>query len=271
MWESIVMIRYAANLAWLFTEYPFLERFRHASQSGFRAVEVPFPYDVPPGDIAARKGAAGIEIILINTPPGDADVGEFGRLGNPEKRDAFRRDLERGLDYANRLGCHLLHTMVGKIVPGLDPRAQRECIVENLSWALPAAQDAGVKLLIEAINPVDIEDYFLTRSSDALSIVRELASDRVAFEYDVYHMQRVEGNLIQTIRDNIDQIGHIQIADVPGRHQPGTGEINYLNVLRAIDAAGYRGHVGLEYRPLGPTEQSFGWVELFADPNLKLW
>lgn len=254
------MLRYAVNLMWLFNEYPFLERFDHASKSGFRAVEVPFPYEFQPADLASRRDAFGLEIILINTYPGNVQDGEAGRLGNPHRRDEFRRDLELGLRYADRLGCRRLHAMVGKVVPCVDPRAQRDCILENLSEAIPSARDAGVTLLIEAINPVDIEGYFLTRSCDALSIVTELNSRWVAFEYDVYHMQKVEGNLIQTIRDNIEHIGHIQIADVPGRHQPGTGEINYPNVLHAVDATGYNGYIGLEYRPLGPTERSFGWL-----------
>lgn len=264
------MVRYAVNLTWLFTEYPFLERFSQAAKSGFRAVEAPFPYDFQPDELAARKEAFGLEIILINTYAGNAADGEAGRLGNPHKRDEFRRDLERGLEYAHRLGCHQLHTMVGKVVPGVDPRAQRDCILANLSEAIPAARDAGVTLLIEAINPMDIAGYFLTRSGDALSILEELNSDWVAFEYDVYHMQKVEGNLIETIRTNINRIGHIQVADVPGRHQPGTGEINYANVLRAIDATGYNGYIGLEYRPLGPTEQSFAWAETIGDGAYKI-
>jgi len=264
------MVAYAANLAWLFTEVSFLERFEQAAQAGFRAVEIPFPYEWQPAELAARKDAVGLEIVLINTPAGDVQGGEAGRLADPYKRDEFRRDLEIGLRYAERLGCRRLHTMVGKVVPGVEPRAQRDCIHENLSQAIPLAQDAGVTLLIEAINPLDIEDYFLTRSRDAWSIIDELNSSSVAFEYDVYHMQRVEGNLIETIQDNIKRIGHIQIADVPGRHQPGTGEINFANVLRAIDKTEYNGYIGLEYRPVGTTEQSLDWAATIAGGRYKI-
>ena len=264
------MVQYAVNLAWLFTEFPFLERFEQAAKAGFRAVEIPFPYEYRPDEIVARKNAFGLEIVLINTPAGDLQRGEAGRLGNPNQRDEFRRDLERGLRYADRLGCSRLHTMVGTTVPAVDQGVQRACIIENLSEAIPVARDAGVTLLIEAINPIDIPGYFLTRSGDALSIIDELNSSWVGFQYDAYHMQRVEGNLTQTLQTNIMRIGHIQIADLPGRHQPGTGEINFTNLLRSIDAMGYTGYIGLEYRPLGPSADSFGWAAPRDDREQKL-
>jgi hydroxypyruvate isomerase len=244
----------------LYTKVPFLDRFAWAAAAGFAAVEFLSPYEAGVEEVKARVDDLGLTVALFNLPAGDADAGEFGTLGNPARRDFFRRSFVEALAAVERLGCGRLHAAFGKRAAGYDAAAQVDCALENLAWAAPQAARARVTLLIEALNPIDWPDYFLNTTADALEVVARAGQPNVRLQYDVYHAQMTEGNLISTITDNFSSIGHVQVADVPGRHEPGTGEINYPNVFSALDRLGYAGYVGLEYRPSGDTDASLGWL-----------
>jgi hydroxypyruvate isomerase len=253
-------VRYSANLTMLFTEAPFIARFGAASAANFEYVEFAFPYEHDPFLLREELEKHGLGLVLFNLPPGDWAAGDRGLLTDPARRDEFRRALDLGLEYCRTLGCTCLHAMVGNQPPGLSREAARDSIVENLQRAAPDAADAGVTLLIEALNPFDFPRFFLTRSADAFAILEDVNRPNVKFQFDCYHLQITEGNLTHTFMERVAEIGHVQIADVPGRHQPGTGEINYAFVMRIIGESGYDGFVGLEYRPLGSTIDSLAWL-----------
>lgn len=252
--------RYAANLSMLYQEVAFLDRFGRAAGDGFRAVEFLFPYEAGVGEVQARIDDLGLIVALFNAPPGDLDAGEWGTLGVPPRRDHFRRAFATALDAADRLRCRRVHTLFGNRVPELDPEAQVACAVDNLAWAAPQAAEAGITLVLEWLNPVDFARFFLHSTAAAMAVIRQIDHPAVKLQYDVYHAQTAEGNLIHTIEAHLPYLGHVQVADVPGRHEPGTGEINYPAVLGALDRLGYDGYVGLEYRPSGATSASLGWL-----------
>jgi hydroxypyruvate isomerase len=253
-------LRYAANLSMLYTEVPFLDRFARAAAAGFAAVEFLFPYEAGVGAIRARSDDLGLAVALFDLPPGDTDAGEWGTLGNPARRDYFRRSFATAMEAADRLRCRRLNALFGNEVAGLEPSAQIDCAIENLGWAAPQAAQAGVTLLVEPLNPIDLPHYFLHTTAVALEIVAQVDHPAVRLQYDVYHAQMTEGNLIHTITASFPTIGHVQIADVPGRHEPGTGEINFPAVFSALDRLGYWGYIGLEYRPSSETDASLSWL-----------
>jgi hydroxypyruvate isomerase len=253
-------LRYSANLTMLYKEVEFLDRFAKAAAAGFAAVEFLSPYEAGVDEVKARVDDWGLTVALFNLPAGDADAGEFGTLGNPARRDFFRWGFAEALEAANCLRCERLHTMFGKTAADFDAAAQVDCALENLAWAAPQAAEAGVTLLIEALNPIDWPDYFLSTTANALDIVIRAGRSNVKLQYDVYHAQMTQGNLINTITGDFPTIGHIQIADVPGRHEPGTGEINYPNVFSVLEQLGYQGYIGLEYHPAGDTDEGLAWL-----------
>lgn len=253
-------MRFSANISMLFTEAPFLERFQLAADAGIGAVEFLWPAGVDLDALVAAREAAGVDVALFNVNEGDLAAGDRGFLSHPNRRDWWCEAFRQALELAQRLECRRLHTMFGNELPGLSRDEQTACAVDNLTWALPQLEEAGVTATIEALNLFDNPGFLLYRSAHVIDVLNRLDTPRVRFQYDVYHMQRMEGNLIATIRDHVDRMGHVQIADSPGRHQPGTGEINYSNVLAALDEAGYAGYVGLEYTPLGTTEESLAWL-----------
>lgn len=254
------MLRYAANLALGFREYPFYERFRRAAELGFAAVEFmsPFTYDVD--QIVAAVRSSGVKVVQFNFLDGDIPSGERGFASHPDRREQWRAEFLKAVELASRLNARQINSLVGCSLPGLSRSAQIACLVDNLHWASSHLEKARLPLMVEALNPFDNPGYLLTRSSEVLDVLEQVGSPWIKFQYDVYHMQRVEGDLVRTIQANIAKIGHIQIADNPGRHQPGTGEINYRFVLRAIEEAGYDGYIGLEYIPYPSTEESLGWL-----------
>jgi len=254
------MLRYSANVNMLFREYPFYERFERAAACGFGAVEFlsPFVYDVEQVVTAIRD--AGLRVVQFNFLDGDLAAGERGFASHPDKVEEWREGLLRALDLAEQLKARQIHSLVGTTLEGMPREAQIECLVENLRWAVPYLSRAGCPLMVEALNPFDNPGYLLCSSREVLAVLDEVNSPWVRFQYDVYHMQRVEGDLVRTLRRHISRIGHVQIADNPGRHEPGTGEINYRFVLQALEATGYEGYVGLEYIPSGRTEDSFAWL-----------
>ncbi len=254
------MPRFAANLTMLFTEYPVLERFDRAAAAGFRAIEFLFPYGE---DIQGIKNALernGLIQILFNLPAGDWARGERGIANDPRRVAEFRDGVHRALEIASLLGVSRLNCLAGLTLPDVPVEDQWATLRDNLAFAAEAAQSAGVRQLVEPINPFDMPGFLLDRPSRGFALLKEVGHPNLFLEYDIYHAQRTEGNLTATLREHISQIGHIQAADSPARNEPGTGEIHYPFVFRELDATGYDGWVGLEYRPAGSTESSLSWL-----------
>jgi hydroxypyruvate isomerase len=254
------MIRYAANLTMLFNEVPFLERFEKAAAAGFRAVEFLFIHNVDASAVQRELGRHGLELVLFDPEGGDFAAGDRGYLCDPGRRDHLHTTIQDAIAVARTVGCRRLNVLAGNRPPGVPERILRRTAVENLKRAAPLAREAGITLLVEMLNVWESPRYFLDRLELGLDIVREVAEPNVRFQFDCYHVQRMEGQLIDGLVKNLAWIGHVQVADVPGRHEPGTGEIHHDNVLAALEAAGYDGYVGLEYRPSGKTEDSLAWL-----------
>jgi hydroxypyruvate isomerase len=257
-------LKFSVNLSMHFTDVPFIERFGGAARAGFSAVEFLSPYEDGARAVREQVDRLGLTVALFNLHLGETEKGEWGALSNPDRREYFRWSFTTALQAARELDCPRLNTMFGQRNERYELQAQIDCACENLAWAAPLAADAGVDLLIEPLNPVNFPKYALSRTLAAVEIIRRVAHPRVGLLYDVYHAQMIEGNLIDTITQNFEWIRHVQIADVPGRHQPGTGEINYPAVFAALERLGYSGYIGLEYRPLGDSESSFAWMTEYS-------
>lgn len=251
---------FSANLNFLFGEHPFLERFEASREAGFLFVEYMFPYGHDPLTLADLLKANGLRQVLFNLPAGDWGAGDRGLATDPGRVEEFRRGVELGLEYALALQVDRINCLVGKRIEGIPEEEQWGLLVENLRHAAKRLDEEGLTLLVEPLNTFDVPDFFLCRSSDGLRLLREVGAPNLKIQFDVYHMQRMEGNLTDTLRTNLHAIGHIQIADAPGRHQPGTGEINYGFVLRELDRLGYPFFVGLEYIPEPDTLTSLSWL-----------
>ncbi|MDE2253835.1 MAG: hydroxypyruvate isomerase [Betaproteobacteria bacterium] len=254
------MPKFAANLTMLYTELPFLDRFSAASQSGFKAVEFLFPYAHTAEHIRDKALAAGVQIVLHNLPAGDWDAGERGIACLPERVSEFREGVGRAIEYAKALGVPQLNCLAGKAPAGADPRHLHDTLVANLRYAARELQQHGIKLLIEPINTYDIPGFFLNRSAQALAVMDEVGNPNLYLQYDIYHMQRTEGELAATMEKLLPRIAHIQLADNPGRNEPGTGEINYRFLFPHIDRIGYQGWIGCEYKPKTTTSAGLGWL-----------
>ncbi|UZN49152.1 hydroxypyruvate isomerase family protein [Cupriavidus cauae] len=254
------MPRFAANLSMMYNEHAFLDRFAAAANDGFRAVEYLFPYDFPAGELKSRLDANGLQQALFNAPPGDWAAGERGIASLPGREDEFRRSIDTALDYARVLGNDKLHVMAGLAAPGVPREQQRAVYLRNLEYAARAAQGDGITVLIEPINTRDIPGFFLNRQDDAQAICREIGASNLKVQFDCYHCQIVEGDVATKLRRDIAGIGHIQIAGVPERHEPDIGELNYPYLFETIDALGYRGWIGCEYRPRAGTTDGLGWL-----------
>ena len=253
------MPRFAANLTMLFTELPFMQRFEAAAKAGFKAVEYLFPYPFDKKELSAALRANGLQQVLHNLPAGNWEGGERGIACHPDRVGEFREGVGMAIDYATALGCPKLNCLLGKLPAGVSAEEARQVAVENLRFAARELQSAGIMLLIEPVNHFDIPGFFLTRTDQALSIIDEVGSPNLLLQYDIYHAQRMEGELAATMSKNMARIGHIQLADNPGRGEPGTGEINYPWLFKHIDAAGYTGWIGCEYKPRGTTADGLGW------------
>mgnify|MGYP001111260801 CR=1 FL=1 len=254
------MPRFAANLTMLFTEYPVLERYDRAAAAGFQAVEFFFPYDEDVQGIKSALERNGLTQILFNLPAGDWAKGERGIANDPRRVNEFRDGVRRALDIAALLGVTRINCLAGITLPDVPVEDQWATLRDNLAFAAEAAQEAGVRQLVEPINPYDIPGFFLNKPSRGFELLDEVGHPNLWLEYDIYHAQRTEGNLTATLREKIGRIAHIQIADSPGRNEPGTGEINYQYVFSELDKLGYDGWIGLEYRPSGSTEASLSWL-----------
>ena len=257
------MPRFSANLSFLFTEVPFLERFGEAAQAGFRAVEFAFGYDFQVREIAARVAQHKQDVVLINAPPGDFAAGDRGLAALPGREHEFAASVVTALRYAQALRCPRVHVMAGVLPEGADDveRARRlRTYKRNLRFACQEAALQNVTITIEPINPRDMPRYLLTTQGEAHAIREEIGMANLRVQMDLYHAQIVEGDLAVKLKRHAADIGHVQIAGVPDRHEPDEGEVNYPYLLRLLDELGYRGWVGCEYRPRGRTEDGLGWL-----------
>ncbi|MDQ1813434.1 hydroxypyruvate isomerase [Massilia sp. CCM 9210] len=253
------MPRFCANLSLMFTEVSFLDRFAAARANGFDAVEFLFPYAFEADQIGERLARHDLQLVLHNLPAGDWSAGERGFACDPQRVTQFQDSVALALDYAVALGVGRLHCLAGKLPPGVAPEHAHKTYVANLRFAAAAAAKHGIELLIEPINSYDIPGYFLTGSAQAAAVIAECGAPNLFMQYDIYHMQRMEGELANTIRAHLPLIRHMQVADNPGRHEPGTGEINYRYLFALLDELGYDGWVGCEYHPRGDTIAGLHW------------
>ncbi|WP_316162652.1 MULTISPECIES: hydroxypyruvate isomerase [unclassified Bradyrhizobium] len=254
------MPRFAANLTMLFNELPFIERFAAAKAAGFSGVEYLFPYDFDKAELSEQLTRHGLTQVLHNLPAGNWAAGERGIAILPDRVDEFRDGVRRAIEYARALDCRQVNCLVGIAPDDADPRELNQVLVRNLRFAATALKAQGIKLLIEPINTLDIPGFVLNRTAQALQLISEVESDNLFLQYDIYHMQIMEGDLARTMQKHLARIAHIQLADNPGRHEPGTGEINYAFLFRHLDAIGYRGWIGCEYKPQTTTVDGLGWL-----------
>ena len=253
------MPRFAANLTMLFTEVPFLDRFARAAQAGFQGVEFLFPYDHPAAEIRKRLDEHRLYLVLHNLPAGDWAAGERGIACHPDRVAEFRDGVGLALRYARALGVRQLNCLAGKAPPGVPAARLHETLVANLRYAAKRLREEDIALLVEPINTFDIPGFHLCRTRQALDLIDEVGADNLRLQYDLYHAQRMEGELAATLEKELRRIGHVQIADNPGRHEPGTGEINFEFLFKHLDRLGYAGWVGCEYKPAATTEGGLDW------------
>jgi hydroxypyruvate isomerase len=256
------MPRFAANLGYLFTERPLLERIDAAAAAGFKAIELQFPYDVPATAVRAAIEKNSLTILGLNTPPGGRE-GEFGLAAVPGREKDWQVLFTRALDYANAIGASAIHCLAGKVAPEQRPAADR-VFIDNLARAADLAAATKVTLLIEPINGRDRPNYFLNHVEHAADIIVKVAKPNIRVQFDFYHVQIVGGDLIHRLEKFLPIVGHLQCAAVPTRHEPDEGEINYPAVFEAVDKLGYQGWIGAEYRPRGRTEEGLGWARKYG-------
>lgn len=254
------MPRFAANLSFLYQDLPFLDRFAQAAEDGFGAVEYVSPYEFDKAEVANTLKLAGIEQALFNLPAGNWAGGERGIACLPDRMDEFRRGVDTAIDYARALNCKTLNCLAGLAPNSADPDALDAVLIDNLNYAAPRLANAGINLVIEPINRRDMPTFHLATTNHAERIMAKVTSGNLKIQYDFYHMQIMQGDLVPTFARLQDRIGHVQIADNPGRNEPGTGEINYPFIFAALDRLGYAGWVGCEYKPSAGTSQGLAWM-----------
>jgi len=252
--------KFAANLTMLFGEMPFLDRFAAAKAAGFGGVEYLFPYDFEKAELREQLNEHGLTQVLHNLPAGNWAAGERGIAILPDRVDEFRDGVARAIDYAKALDCRQLNCLVGIAPDDADAIELGEVLVANLRFAADALARERIRLLIEPINTIDIPGFFLNRTGQAVQIISDVRSSNLFVQYDIYHMQVMEGDIARSLQKHLSQIAHVQLADNPGRNEPGTGEINFTNVLGALEELDYRGWVSLEYWPTDPESGSFEWL-----------
>jgi hydroxypyruvate isomerase len=253
------MPRFAANLTMLVAEMPFLDRFAAAKAAGFSGVEYLFPYDYDKADLREQLDEHGLVQVLHNLPAGIWAAGERGIAILPDRVDEFRDGVARAISYAKALDCRQLNCLVGIAPPNADPFEMNEVLVENLRFAADALARERIKLLVEPINTRDIPGFFLNKTEQAVQLIADVRSSNLFIQYDIYHMQVMEGDIARSLQKHLPRIAHVQLADNPGRNEPGTGEINYPFLFRHLDTLGYRGWVGCEYKPKTTTVGGLGW------------
>jgi hydroxypyruvate isomerase len=259
------MPRFSANLSFLYPDLPFLDRIDAAGASGFRGVEYMSPYDYELAEIKKRLRAHGLAQVLFNLPVGDFAKGERGYATDPSRVKEFRRGVEAAVSIARELDCTRINVLTGIAIAGLDPATARATLVENVQYAAASLAAIGATLVVEPLNRIETPNFVIGTTAEGLALIDEAGAPNFALQYDCYHAQRSEGNIIATLRAKIARIKHVQIADSPGRNEPGTGELAYERILPVLDELGYAGWVGLEYKPSRATDETLGWMRAFAD------
>ena len=258
------MPKFAANLTMLFTEKPFLERFAAAADAGFQTVEFLFPYDYDKQTLAGLLKKHRLHLTLHNLPAGDWAGGERGIACHPGRVEEFRAGVARAIEYAKALDCPKLNCLAGILPKDVTPQAARATLVANLRFAAQALGEAGLGLLLEPVNSKDIPGFFIDRTQPALDVIAEVGAPNLKLQFDIYHAQVMEGDVTRTLEREFSRIGHLQLADNPGRHEPGTGEINFAFLFRRIDELGYDGWIGCEYKPRTTTTAGLSWLETYG-------
>jgi hydroxypyruvate isomerase len=256
---------FAANLTMLYTEHAFLDRFAAARADGFDAIEYMFPSPFPKEALAEALQRHGLTQVLHNLPAGDWDAGERGIACHPDRTGEFRDGVGRAIEYATPLGCPQVNCLVGVPPQGADPERVHRTVVENLAFAARELERAGIRLLVEPVNRFDIPGFWLDRADQAVALMDEVGSGNLSLQYDLYHQQRTDGELLATFRRLKGRIAHVQLADNPGRNEPGTGEINHPFLFAALDGEGYAGWIGCEYRPKAGTSAGLGWAKAYLN------
>ncbi len=259
------MPKLCANLTFMFNEVEFLDRFDAAAKAGFKGVEYLAPYVAPAAQIVDRLSKAKLTQVLFNLPAGDWAAGERGMAVDPRRVGEFQDGVGKAVEYAKALGCKQVNCLAGIAPKDVAPEKMRDTLIANLRFAADRLAGEGIKLLVEPINTRDIPGFYMTHTQQALDVIQAVGSSNLWLQYDIYHMQIMEGDLAMTIEKNLSRIGHLQLADNPGRHEPGTGEINYGFLLPRIDELGYQGWIGCEYKPAAETNAGLGWIK----PYLK--
>lgn len=259
-----MVINFAANLSMLYTEKDFMKRFKSASEFGFKGVEYLFPYDFKKEDIKNELVNNSLEQILFDFPAGDFAGGDRGIAIFPDRKSEFQEGVHQAVEYADILGCKRLTVLVGIDNGKFTANELNETLIENLIYASEQTKDKGINVLVEALNLIDAPNYFVSSTNHCKQIVDSVNKDNVKIQFDMYHMQIMEGDLIRTFQNNKSQIGHIQIADNPGRNEPGTGEINYKNIFSFL-SENYDGWIGCEYSPLNSTEDGLDWIKKLTE------
>jgi len=266
MWSNfdcgeISMPHFAANLTMLFNEVSFLDRFKEAADQGFRAVELLFPYKFDVQDIKQRLHENNLELVLFNMPPGDWDAGDRGMAAIPEKKNAFKESVSIALSYAIELSCDRLHVMAGLGPETANLLDMKNCYIENLQYAADKCAEHDITIMIEPLNNRDVPEYFLKNTDQARQIIQQVDRPNIGLQLDFYHLQITEGDLERKFQALLDITDHIQIAGVPGRHEPSIGEINYTHIFKLIDQSKYEGWIGCEYKPKTSTKGGLDWLK----------
>lgn len=259
------MPKFNANLTMMFQEFDFFERFEAAAKAGFSAVEVLFPYEYAVEDICNSLSLHQLEMKLINMPPGDWEKDERGIAALPDRREEFMQSVDKALFYAQALDCPLIHCMSGIVPKGVSRDECTQVYIENLKYLGQKAAPLGIEIMVEAINQVDIPDFLVNSQEQSMGIVQQVGLDNVKMQFDIYHCQMAQGSVTTRLDKFLPYIGHVQIADVPGRHEPGTGEINYPFLFKHLDEIGYKGWVGCEYRPKNGTLEGLTWFDDYVN------
>jgi len=264
---------FAANISLLFTESDFLQRFDAAARAGFTAIELQFPYAYDKEVLQGALMKSRVPLVLHNLPAGDWGGGERGIACHPDRIAEFDAGVTQAIEYAAVLGCRQLNCLAGRVPPGVEPQHATDTFIRNLRQAAPRLAEAGIRLLIEPVNTFDVERFLVSSTSQALETIDAAACGNLWLQYDVYHMHRMGEDVNAVIESTLPRIGHIQIADNPGRHEPGTGAIDFASLFRLLDTRGYAGLIGCEYLPLGRTEEGLGWRQQFvpqSEPDRSL-
>jgi hydroxypyruvate isomerase len=260
------MPRFAANLSMLFTDAPLVDRIDRAAKAGFDAVEVQFPYEVPAATLRDRLEASGIPMVLHNLPAGDWAAGDRGIACDPARQSEFRDGIARAIDYAQALGVRQINCLTGKPGASVSDVDTHATLIGNLGHAAERLAKADLRLLLEPVNTLDVPGFWLNSVDKALSIMDEVAAPNLFLQFDIYHAQRTEGEICATLSKHLPRIAHIQTAANPGRHEPGTGELDDAFVFAHLDKLGYSGWIGCEYKPATSTEAGLGWLQTVGKP-----